>query len=149
MREVFNGRGQLVSVRDRLQEIAEREKAATPGLWEFWDEMASIEVGRSDGLRKSGEPVSELCAWPEATNQHKAAEGRPKLEVAILKVVEDPQRKGEAMLAVSSEADLVFLQHARQDVPFLLDLVRRQAEVIRMHDQRSNGESGLTRRAAA
>ena len=91
----------------RVVEIAAREQSASPGPWEVWEGCSWRRIGQVG--RQSARPIIE------PTNHH--LDGHPDLTGPNL------------------SADLRFIAHAREDVPYLLALITRQREEIERKDR--------------
>jgi hypothetical protein len=108
-----------VSDQERLRAIAEREQQATKGPW-AWESVAEQSNEYAVGTAwdtATDQPISGLIVRtddPETDNW---------LEDMVL--VRDSMGLGEGNMA-----DAAFIAHAREDVPYLLSLVARQAQEI-------------------
>ena len=108
----------------RISGIKAREKAATPGPW-FWNSYCDIfSKPLSDAMEASergltDEQLDALDALPRTKQL--------EIEPTVCSV---PNANGDATRGKRQVADSIFIEHAREDIPYLLAQLEAKEKTI-------------------
>lgn len=103
-------------IRDRLAQIRERERAATPGEWSWEDGWQDVDGGCQDDFDADEETGGEKYLNLGLVNQ----------ETTVLGLSVDhyePHWDVDRSLETPGKSDRDFIANSRADIPWLLELV--------------------------